>query len=78
MDALLITFLNAAACLVLPKFLSMLLASKNSPNQPSAMDSQLHPQKIEITSFPYCTAYGLTGTQFCRFRPLFCSKCSPS
>ncbi|MEA5549455.1 hypothetical protein VB713_00415 [Anabaena cylindrica UHCC 0172] len=78
MDALLITVINAAACLALPKFLSMLLAPQVKPPQPSLIESRLHTPRIETTSFPYCTVYALTGSQFCKFSPRFCSQCSPN
>ncbi len=78
MDAVLITVMNAAACLALPKLLSMLLPPQTNLPKSSSMDSQLQKARIEITSFPYCTAYALTGRHFCKFSPHFCSKCSPN
>ncbi|TAF06512.1 MAG: hypothetical protein EAZ77_12040 [Nostocales cyanobacterium] len=77
MEALLITIMSAAACIAFPKFLSVLLSFKNKQHQPSSINSRLHTDRIEIASFPYCTAYALTGRQFCKFSPQFCSQCSP-
>jgi hypothetical protein len=66
-----------AACLAFPKLLSMFLA-RTKLSEPSSMGSNLQPTRIEITSFPYCTAYALTRSQFCKFSPHFCSQCSPN
>ncbi len=77
MDALLLTFINAAACLALPKLLSTIQDRKFQISQPLKQGSTSLKAKIEITSFPYCTTYLLTGREFCKFRPQFCSKCSP-
>ncbi|MEI6442393.1 MAG: hypothetical protein WCO29_04535 [Nostocales cyanobacterium ELA583] len=73
MDVLLLTVINAGACLVLPKLLSMILVRK--PEQFS-LDSSCNPANMKMTSFPYCTTYALTGSQFCKFSPRFCDKCS--
>ena len=78
MDALLLTFVNAAACLALPKLLSTILARKSQISQPLKKGSTSLKARIEVTSFPYCTTDLLTGRQFCKFRPQFCSKCSPN
>jgi hypothetical protein len=75
MDVLLLTVINAGACLALPKLLSMVLVRKP---QPFSIASNFHPAQIKTTSFPYCTAYALTGTQSCKFSPRFCSQCSPN
>lgn len=72
--------ISAFACLALPKLLSMLLSCKTRLTQPSLIDSPLNTarNKIEVTTFPYCTVYPLTGSQFCKFSPKFCSQCSPN
>jgi len=77
MDVLLLTIINAGACLTLPKLLSMVLLRKPKQSQLVSVASTCKPAK-EITSFPYCTTYALTGSQFCKFRPRFCSQCSLS
>jgi hypothetical protein len=74
MDVLLLTLLNAAACLVLPKLASKILGTKDT--QTLAKGSTSSKARIEISSFPYCTSYVLTGKEFCKFRPQFCAKCS--
>jgi Na+/proline symporter len=68
-DIALLMLISTVACLILPKFLSILLAAKTSKPQTI---------RIGITSFPYCTAYALTGSQGCKFSPNFCDKCSPN
>jgi hypothetical protein len=75
MDVLLLTVINTGACLVLPKLLSMILVRKP---QAFATSSNFKLAKMETTSFPYCTAYGLTGSQSCKFSPDFCDQCSPN
>jgi hypothetical protein len=77
-DAILLTLLNIAICVVFPKLVAMLLADKTNSNQVSGNGSKLRTAKIELTSFPYCTTYSLTGSQHCKFSPDFCSKCSPN
>ncbi|MFN5956003.1 MAG: hypothetical protein ACK6A9_00990 [Dolichospermum sp.] len=77
MDVLLLTIINAGACLALPKLLSMVSVRKAKQSQPLSVASSCKPAK-EITSFPYCTTYSLTGSQFCKFKPRFCSQCSLS
>jgi hypothetical protein len=77
-DAVLLTLLNTVACLVLPKLISTILASKTKPTKMLLKGSPLQKARIPITSFPYCTVYVLTGSQFCKFSPRFCSKCSVS
>lgn len=77
MDVLLLTLINAGACLTLPKLLSMVLVRKCQPS-PSLTIVSHRPKQMEITSFPYCTTHTLTGNQFCKFGPHFCSQCSPS
>ncbi|MEA5528803.1 hypothetical protein VB638_04235 [Dolichospermum sp. UHCC 0684] len=78
MDVLLLTVINAGACLALPKLLSMVLVRKPQQSQPFALTPSCKSAKMEMTSFPYCTAYGLTGSQSCKFSPDFCSQCSPN
>ncbi|MEH2007660.1 hypothetical protein [Nostoc sp.] len=77
-DTILLTLLNIAACMVLPKLLAILLAEKTKVTEALSNGSKLQTARVELTSFPYCTAYGLTGSQFCKFRPNFCPKCSPN
>lgn len=78
MDVLLLTLINAGACLALPKLLSMVLVPKPQSSLPLTIASNCPPRKMETTSFPYCTTYPLTGNHFCKFSPHFCSRCSPS
>ncbi|MEH1906057.1 MAG: hypothetical protein V7L04_32945 [Nostoc sp.] len=77
-DTILLTLLNIAACMVLPKLLAILLAEKTKVTEALSNGSKLQTARVELTSFPYCTAYGLTGSQFCKFSPNFCPKCSPN
>ncbi|MDB9475712.1 hypothetical protein [Dolichospermum circinale] len=77
MDVLLLTIINAGACLALPKLLSMVSVRRAKQSQPLSVASTCKPTK-EITSFPYCTTHSLTGSQFCKFKPRFCSQCSLS
>ena len=76
MEVLLITVINVAACITLPKLLSVFLSRKSINCQTSKQDSSLQAAKNELTSFPYCTAYAISGTQYCKFRPHFCDQCS--
>ncbi|WP_027403760.1 hypothetical protein [Aphanizomenon flos-aquae] len=78
MDVLFLTVINAGACLALPKLLSIILVRKPQESQPFSIVSDCQPAKMGITSFPYCTAYALTGSQFCKFSPRFCNPCSPN
>lgn len=78
MEVLLITVINVAACITLPKLLSLFLSRKSPNCQTSKKDSSLAAAKNELTSFPYCTVYNITGTQYCKFRPRFCDQCSPN
>jgi hypothetical protein len=78
MDVLLLTVINAGACLALPKLLSIILVRKPQRSQQFSIVSDCQPAKMGITSFPYCTAYALTGSQFCKFSPRFCNQCSPN
>ena len=77
-DAILLTLLNIAFCMALPKLLAILLADKSKFTEALPDGSKLQPARIELTSFPYCTAYPLTGGQFCKFSPNFCPNCSPN
>jgi len=77
-DAILLTLLNIAACMALPKLLAILLADKTKLTEGLPNGSKLQTARVELTSFPYCTAYQLTGSQFCKFSPDFCAKCSPN
>ncbi len=76
-DAILLTLLNIAACMALPKLFAILLANKTKLTEKLPNGSKLQTARVELTSFPYCTAYSLTGSQFCKFSPDFCVKCSP-
>ncbi|MEH2347352.1 MAG: hypothetical protein V7K55_05005 [Nostoc sp.] len=77
-DAIVLTLINAAACMAFPKLVAILLDNKTKANQVLRNASKLQIAKIELTSFPYCTAYSLTGSQYCKFNPDFCSNCSPN
>lgn len=75
-DAVFLTLINAVACLMLPKLISTILASKTKPAKTLTTSSTSRKVRIPITSFPYCTVYVMTGSQFCKFSPSFCSRCS--
>ncbi|MEH2232577.1 MAG: hypothetical protein V7K71_23590 [Nostoc sp.] len=77
-DGIMLTLLNIAACIALPKILAILLADKTKLTETLANGSKLQAAKVELTSFPYCTAYQLTGSQYCKFSPDFCANCSPN
>jgi hypothetical protein len=77
-DAALLTFINTAACLAFPKLLSIVLTAKGKVTKSSSNNSTAKTATVKITSFPYCTVYSLTGSEFCKFSPDFCGKCSPS
>jgi hypothetical protein len=77
-DGIMLTLLNIAACIALPKILAILLADKTKLTETLANGSKLQAAKIELTSFPYCTVYPVTGSQYCKFSPDFCDKCSPN
>jgi hypothetical protein len=77
-DAIVLTLLNMAACMAFPKLLATFLANRTKLTEALSNASKLQPAKIELTSFPYCTAYQLTGSQYCKFSPDFCAKCSPN
>lgn len=75
---ILLTLLNIAACMAFPKLLALFLDQKTKLTKTLPNASKLQAAKIELTSFPYCTAYALTGSQFCKFSPNFCPNCSPN
>ncbi|AVH74142.1 hypothetical protein [Nostoc sp. 'Lobaria pulmonaria (5183) cyanobiont'] len=77
-DTIMLTLLNIAACIALPKILAILLDDKTKLTEALVNTSKLQTAKIELTSFPYCTAYQLTGSQYCKFSPDFCARCSPN
>ncbi|MDZ8137114.1 MAG: hypothetical protein RM049_17715 [Nostoc sp. DedQUE04] len=77
-DGIMLTLLNIVACIALPKILAILLADKTKLTETLANGSKLQAAKIPLTSFPYCTAYQLTGSQYCKFSPDFCANCSPN
>jgi hypothetical protein len=77
-DAALLTLINTVACLAFPKLLSIILSPKAKPTEPPLSSSSPAKARIPITTFPYCTVHPLTGSQFCRFRPHFCDRCTPN
>ncbi|MEH2282334.1 MAG: hypothetical protein V7K90_13565 [Nostoc sp.] len=77
-DGIMLTLLNIAACVAFPKLVAILLADKTKLSETFSNGSKLQAAKIQLTSFPYCTAYQLTGSQYCKFSPDFCSRCSPN
>ncbi|MEH2124325.1 hypothetical protein [Nostoc sp.] len=77
-DGIMLTLLNIAACIALPRILAILLADKTKLTETLVNGSKLQAAKIQLTSFPYCTAYQLTGSQYCKFSPDFCANCSPN
>lgn len=77
-DATLLTLINIAACMALPKLLAIFLADKTKLTEALPNGSKLQTARVKVTSFPYCTAYPLTGSQYCKFSPDFCAKCSPN
>ena len=76
MDVVLLTVINAGACLVLPKLLSMIVVRKPEQSSLFSLASSCKSANRKMTSFPYCTVYSLTGSQFCKFSPRFCDQCS--
>ncbi|WP_373526397.1 hypothetical protein [Nostoc sp.] len=77
-DATLLTLLNITACMALPKILAIFVADKTKLTEALPNGSKLQAARVKLTSFPYCTAYPLTGSQYCKFSPDFCAKCSPN
>ena len=77
MTALFLVALVTIACLILPRLISIFLSLKTRLTEKLETSSVLQEVKSEITSFPYCMSYKLTGSQFCKFRPSFCARCSP-
>ncbi|MGF1992187.1 MULTISPECIES: hypothetical protein [Nostoc] len=77
-DVTLLTLINIAACIVFPKLIDIFTANKTKLTQLSANNSELQIAKVQVTSFPYCTVYPLTGRQYCKFSPDFCDRCSPN
>ncbi|NLQ07159.1 hypothetical protein FLX35_04240 [Cylindrospermopsis raciborskii LB2897] len=69
MGGLLASIVSAVICLILPKFLSLFSSGKNNHLERDRNQSG-------ITSFPYCTVYKLTGSEWCKFSPQFCERCS--
>ena len=59
-DPILLTLVNIAACIALPKLLALFLAEKTKLTEALPNVSKLQAAKIQLTSFPYCTAYQLT------------------
>jgi hypothetical protein len=77
-DAILLALLNITVCMALPKLLAILLTEKTKLTEAFPNSSKSQTARVKLTSFPYCTAYPLTGSQFCKFSPHFCAKCSPN
>ncbi|MEH2291710.1 hypothetical protein [Nostoc sp.] len=77
-DSTLLTLINITACVAFPKLVAILLADKTKVTEVLPNGSKLQAARVELTSFPYCTAYTLTGSQFCKFSPDFCANCSPN
>ncbi|MDZ8052608.1 MAG: hypothetical protein RMX68_029010 [Aulosira sp. ZfuVER01] len=77
-DAALLTLINTVACLAFPKLLSIITSPQAKTTEPSPKGSSSQKARVPITTFPYCTAYPLTGGPFCRFRPHFCDRCTPN
>ncbi len=75
-DALLLTLLNATACLVFPRILSVILAPKRKQIQVSQNTLELKKANVEVTSFPFCATQKLTNGPTCKFSPTFCVRCS--
>ncbi|WP_199330224.1 hypothetical protein [Tolypothrix sp. PCC 7910] len=71
-----LTIISTIACLAFPKLLSTILSPKAQPTEPASPSTQA--TKVPVTTFPYCTVHTLTGSQFCRFRPRFCDRCTPN
>ncbi len=77
LDILIVTLINAIACISLPRLLALVqmrCSPKNS--QPSSASLVLSSTDNQITRFPYCTSHIVTGKQSCRFAPQFCATCS--
>ncbi|MDZ8108382.1 MAG: hypothetical protein RM338_22540 [Nostoc sp. DedQUE12a] len=77
-DVTLLTLLNIAACMALPKLIAIFTANRTKLTELSPKNSELQTAKVQVTSFPYCTVYPLTGSQYCKFSPDFCDRCSPN
>ncbi|BAZ41003.1 hypothetical protein NIES4101_69650 [Calothrix sp. NIES-4101] len=75
MDILFLTLVSAAACIALPRLISMILALGGKPIQKHHVIT-LQNARQEVTSFPFCTTYSLTRTPACKFSPHFCGQCS--
>ncbi|MDZ8239199.1 MAG: hypothetical protein RMZ69_18955 [Nostoc sp. ChiQUE01a] len=76
-DATLLTLINIAACIALPKLIAILTTNRTKLTELSLNNSELQTAKLKLTSFPYCTVYPMTGSQYCKFSPDFCDRCSP-
>ncbi len=77
-DAILLTLINIGACIVLPKLIAIFGANKTKITELLPNNSELQTARVKLTSFPYCTVYPLTGTEYCKFSPDFCDRCSPN
>jgi hypothetical protein len=82
MDTIFLTLVNTVACIALPRLLSFLLSSKKSATTSGVISAKRQENNLQNTSqntsFPYCTAYSITGSPSCQFSPGFCGKCSPN
>jgi hypothetical protein len=75
-DALLLTLLNAVACLAFPKMLSVVLNREPKAVQKSQKTLELKKATVEVMSFPFCVTQKLTSGPTCKFSPNFCVRCS--
>ncbi len=77
-DATLLTLFSTVACLIFPRLLGIITNPKTKRHRPLQTASTSQKAKYEITTFPYCTSYALTGNPSCKFSPNFCGRCSPN
>jgi hypothetical protein len=75
-DSVLLTTASTVACMMFPRLLSHILNPKAKGTKLVKATSTSQKARYEITTFPYCTSYALTGSPSCKFSPHFCSKCS--
>jgi hypothetical protein len=75
-DAMVLTLINTVACFTFPKLLLMLVATQAKSTKLEEIALAPQKPKVELTSFPYCMTYNLTGSPFCKFRFKFCAQCS--
>ncbi len=75
-EVIMLTLISSFTCLVLPRLLSIILDPRIRNNK--SLFANFTPHTNQLTSFPYCMSYRLTGGPSCRFSPDFCPKCSPN